>query len=435
MCLEQADRIWEAQAPPYAAYAPHFQKLERPYLLYLALLLHDTGKPQGHGHHATVGADLAMRVSRRLQLDGTASHVLRVLIEHHLLMASVSQRRDLDDPLVIRNFANQVQNPETLSLLTLLTFADAQATSDKLWNGFKDSLLWTLHNKTMPLLTGGTEFIRAEEKQRELLMDEVHRLMHNHFSHEELEAHFGTLPPRYFQIHTAKEIYDDLILTHRFMRLQISEVESPLTPVVQWHNEPDRGYNAVKVGTWDRAGLFSKIAGSFSAAGLNILSAQIFTRNDGIVLDEFFVNDARTGNLANREQREEFEKLLNNVLTNEEVNLHALIARQKIVRPLYQAYTGERIQTRIHLDNEASEARTLIEVETEDRVGLLYTISETLAELDLDISAAKILTEKGAAIDSFYVREVDGGKVIEPERQKAIERKLKQAIHALETAA
>src|SRR4030095_591681 len=113
MCLEQADRLWEAPRPPYAAYAPLFQKLERPFLLYLALLLHDTGKPQGHGHHSTVGAELAMRVARRWQLDGTASHVLRVLIENHLLMASVSQRRDLDDPLVIRNFGNQVQNPET----------------------------------------------------------------------------------------------------------------------------------------------------------------------------------------------------------------------------------------------------------------------------------------------------------------------------------
>ena len=81
--------------------------------------------------------------------------------------------------------------------------------------------------------------------------------------------------------------------------------------MVNWHNEPDRGYNAVKVCTWDRAGLFSKIAGSFSATGLNILSAQIFTRTDGIVLDTFIVTDARTGNLAGAEQRDKFENVLN----------------------------------------------------------------------------------------------------------------------------
>ncbi len=434
MCLEQVDRIWEAKTPPYDVYAPLLLKLERPFLLYLALLLHDTGKPQGHGNHATVSADLAMRVARRLRLDGTATHTLRVVIENHLVMASVSQRRDLDDPVVTRTFAKQVQNPETLSLLTLLTFADAQATSDKLWNGFKDALLWSLHKKTMPLLTGGAEFLRAEEKQRELLMEEVDRLMDGHLSAEELRAHFAALPPRYFQIHSAREIQDDLLLTHRFMRLQLSEEESPLAPEVNWHNEPDRGYNAVKVCTWDRAGLFSKLAGSFSAIGLNILSAQIFTRSDGIVLDTFFVIDARTGNLVDHEQREEFQKLLNRVLTGEDVDFPALIAQQKITRPLYQAYIGERMPTHIRFDNEASEARTLIEIETEDRIGLLYAISQALTEVDLDISAAKICTEKGAAIDSFYIRELDGGKVLAPERQNTIERKVGQRIHLLETS-
>jgi [protein-PII] uridylyltransferase len=150
------------------------------------------------------------------------------------------------------------------------------------------------------------------------------------------------------------------------------------------------------------------------------------------VLDTFYVTDARTGNLADREQRDEFERLLNRVLTGEEVDFHALLARQKIVRPLYQAYTGERIPTQVRFDNDASEARTLVEIETEDRVGLLYAISQVFTEVALDISAAKICTEKGAAIDSFYIREFGGGKIFSLERQKTIEHKLRQAIHRLE---
>jgi [protein-PII] uridylyltransferase len=432
MCLEQLDKIWESKTPPYDAYAPLFQKLERPFLLYLALLLHDTGKSAGHGNHSAVSAELALRAARRLGLDGSDTHTLRVLVENHLIMASVSQRRDMDDPMVIRQFAKQVQSVETLSLLTLLTFADAQATSDKLWNGFKDALLWSLQKKTLPLLAGETEFLRVEEQQRQLLMDEVDRLLDGHLVPEEVQAHFAALPPRYFQIHSAREIHDDLLLTHRFMRLQISEEESPLIPVVNWHNEPDRGYNAVKVCTWDRAGLFSKIAGSFSAAGLNILSAQIFTRADGIVLDTFFVIDARTGNLADREQRDEFEKIFDRVLTDEDVDFQALVLRHKLTRPLYQAYTGEHIPTRVSFDNEASETRTVVEIETEDRLGLLYAISQALSEVELDISAAKICTERGAAIDSFYVRDLDGEKILLPERQSLIERKLVQAIQQLE---
>ena len=123
-------------------------------------------------------------------------------------------------------------------------------------------------------------------------MQEVRELASKQISDEEMDAHFATLPPRYFEIHTAQEILDDLELAHRFMHRLILENDRALSPVTAWQDEPDRGYNLVKICTWDRAGLFSKIAGSLSAAGLNILSAQIFTRTDGIALDEFFVNDA-----------------------------------------------------------------------------------------------------------------------------------------------
>jgi [protein-PII] uridylyltransferase len=431
MCAAQLDRVWEAKEPPYAEYAPLFLKLERPVLLYLALLLHDVGKPDGTGHHSTVSAQLAMRVAKRLNLDGTSSHVLRVVIENHLLMASLSQRRDLEDPAVVRQFAGQVQNVETLTLLTIHTFVDSQATSDKLWNGFKDSLLWTLYHKALALLVGSKEFVRAEETQRDLLMQEVQRLMPPHVAPDELQAHFSCLPARYYQIHAARDILADLLLVHLFLHLQVSDEEHPLQPVVTWHNDPDKGFNVVKICTWDRAGLFGKIAGSLSAAGLNILSAQIFTRTDGVVLDSFFVTDAKTGNLAGREQRDKFQEVINKALTGEEVDFYALIARQKLTKPAYQAYIGEQMPTQIAFDNEASDTRTLIEIETEDRIGLLYRISRTLTELNLDIAGAKISTERGAAIDSFYVRELDGRKVLVPERQHAIEHKLRAALREM----
>jgi [protein-PII] uridylyltransferase len=280
----------------------------------------------------------------------------------------------------------------------------------------------------MTLLTGGTEFRRASEKQLELLLQQVRELTPAVIGPEEADAHFASLPPPYFQIHTAKEILDDLELTHRFMHRLILQNNRALSPVTAWLDEPDRGYNVVKICTWDRAGLFGKITGSLSAAGLNILSAQIFTRTDGIALDTFFVNDARTGNLAAREQHDKFAELLEKVLNGDTVDLPALIGRQITNRPVYSAYAGERMATEIYFDNDASEARTLIEIETEDQLGLLYAISRTFAELSVDIAGARIVTERGAAIDSFYVRELDGGKITSLERQKDITEKLRSAI-------
>jgi len=430
-CLAQLDKVWESQEPVYHNYSDIFREVDRPFILYLALLLHDAGKAEHTGDHSDVGAKIALRIARRLDLDGATTHSLRILIEQHLTMAMVSQRRDLDDPAVVRHFAGIIQTPDNLRMLALHTYVDSVATSDKLWNGFKDALLWSLFQKTMLVLQGGTDFIRAEEKQRQLLTEEVSKMLPRTFHADEVEAHFTTLPSRYFQVHQAEEIFADLALAHRFMHQQIEEEDKALEPVISWHNEPDRGYTTAKICTWDRAGLFSIITGSFSAAGINILSAQIFSRGDGIVIDTFEVTDATAGGVIRREERERFEKVLKQALVEEGPDFRALIAKRKSARPLYQSLPGERIPTRIFFDNETSERRTVIDLEAEDHLGLLYAAAQALTDAGLDISLAKISTEKGAAIDTFYVTERDGQKVTDQERQRFIADKLMSALRTL----
>ena len=138
--------------------------------------------------------------------------------------------------------------------------------------------------------------------------------------------------------------------------------------------------------------------------------------------------DAKTGLLANREEREKFEGLAHKVLTDVPVDLPALIARTKAAPSIYKSIEGERIPAVIEVDNDSSDTRTIIDLEAEDRVGLLYDVSRALADLELDLSLAKILTEKGAAVDSFYATEQDGGKILDSERIKAVKTKLRQAV-------
>ena len=430
VCLENLDRLWGAKEPLLAPYAALFQKVERPGLLYLALLLHDAGKAshsRNHVHHST---RIALGVAKRLGLDVAATHMLALLVSQHLAMARVSQRRDLDDLGEIRRFAARVENQENLDLLALLTFADATATSDQLWNGFKDSLLWTLHRRAAAVLSGGTEFAQAEARQREQLAATVRRLAPPAIADDELAAHFAKLPPRYFRLRTAREVLADLTLAHRFVRRQVAEEEDPLAPLLAWRHEPNRGYSAVSVCTWDRHGLFSAIAGALTAAGLNILSAEIFTRDDSIVLDTFVVTDALTGALAKREEQERFARLLKDALAGR-LDLPALLRRRQPSQPTPQPPGGERLPTVVRFNNESSDTRTVIEVETEDRVGLLHAISQALSAMGLDVSLAKICTEMGAANDSFYVSELSGGKVLDPGRCRAIEAGLRTAIAKL----
>jgi [protein-PII] uridylyltransferase len=220
-----------------------------------------------------------------------------------------------------------------------------------------------------------------------------------------------------------------VLQVHRFIQLQLSESEdNALTPIITWHNEPDRGYTTVKLCTWDRERFFTHITGCLTAAGLNILGAEILTRFDGIILDTFYVADARTGQLANREEREKFEYLVQNLLTGAPLDLPALIAKVRPAAAIYKSLDGERIPTLVELDNATSATRTIVDLQAEDRVGLLYDVSRALLESNVQIHLAKILTEKGAAIDTFYIAERDGSKVLDPERQQAFKYRLRQAV-------
>jgi [protein-PII] uridylyltransferase len=428
ICLEKLDNVWNIKTPPYSVYTPLFQQVERPFVLYLALLLHDSGKAYHTGKHEDIGAKLALRAARRLGLDGAKTHTLRILIENHLALVQISQRRDLEDPSVIHSFAQQIQSIENLGMLALHTFADSMGTSETLWNGFKETALWSLYRKTHMELSGSGEFKVVEDRQRELLIEEVRRMTPPTIGEDEVSAHFNTLPPRYFQINDAHEVVHDMTQVHRFLQIQFTEKEeNGLAPIIAWQNHPDRGYSAVTICTWDRERLFCNITGSFTATGFNILSAEIQTRSDGVALDTFYVTDARAGNVPGRDERLKFETLLTKILTAGNVDVAQLISKQKRAPSIYKSIEGDRIPISIHMDNSALD-RTIIDIEAEDRIGLLYDISIVLAELGLQVSLAKILTEKGAAIDTFYVTEYTGVKVQNPERIKGIEHKLHLSI-------
>ena len=157
---------------------------------------------------------------------------------------------------------------------------------------------------------------------------------------------------------------------------------------------------------------------------LNILAAQIYTRSDGIVLDEFFVADARTGQLADQKVRARFEKLAQEILTGDLDPAKAL-SSAPTYPPRYRAVGDDAMVTSIRFDNEVSEQQTVIDLEAEDRVGLLFRLSSALYDMGIDIVLAKITTERGAAIDTFYVVDRGNGKIRDPARLEYIATRLR----------
>ncbi len=435
MCMRELDRMWKAKEEPHKNYSDIFAEVERPFVLYLALLLHDAGKALHTGDHSDAGGKIAQTVGKRLGLNERRLKQLKWLVDEHLAMVRISQQRDLYDPDVIDQFAAFVETEDQLRMLTLLTVSDSLGTSRDLWNGFKDGLLTTLYHLTAMKVSGSTDFILAEEKRKQVLRDEVRGMVPRTFADEEIDAAFNHLPNRYFHTRKPEEICRDLVLVHQFMHLQLTTEDRALEPVVYWHNEKDRGFTRFKICTWDRGGLFVKTAGALSAAGLDIHGAQIFSRSDGIVIDTFEVLDADTGGLAPKAAKERVETILTETLSGRlEVDFDKMIVERKYIPPIYQALEDERIPTVVRFDNKASRTHTIVDVETEDRVGLLYFICKALAELGFVMDIARISTDRGAAIDTFYVTDWKSEKVEDPKDQEFLERKIRFAIKRLDKA-
>ncbi len=428
-CLEHLDKIWDADQSFHKHYTRIFDEIDSPYILYLALLLHDTGKSskkKGRSH-SDIGIDIALRVAQRLELPEEDKKTLAILVEHHLTMAETSQRHDLEDINEISTFAQVIGNQERLNMLTLLTFADSMGTSDALWTGFKESLLWTLHDRTSRALAGNAVEEQALEDEKIQVKEWLRSEVKPSIKDDEIDAHVDNMPHRYFRNRPRSQMAEDVHLAHRFMWRQVSRQDRALEPIVHWRHQRDRGFSVVDICTWDRHSIFTKFTGALTAAGLNILSARIFSRKDGIVIDSFEVVDAGSGGLVKKFKRDKFSKIIKDVL-NENTDLDKLVAKACQTPPLYQAAERDTIPTTVSFDNDRMPRRTIVEIETEDRVGLLYIVSKVFAELKIDLSYAKILTEKGAAIDSFYIQNEDGNKITTKAEQKKINIALTKAL-------
>ena len=403
-------------------------------MLYLALLLHDVGKAANVDHHAEASVEMARKVALRLHLGAEETTQLLFLVRDHLKLSMLSQRRDIDDQATIDAAARIVKDEVNLSLLLLLTFADAAGTSLKTWTEWKEALLWELYRRTKQALSGTERARNILSRRIEQLYKEVSTKLKDQFPLEEIYSHFELMPASYYINTTAEDVVRHLKLIHRFLtrQLEVEDAAQALVPVVDWQPFPAQSYSRVSIATWDRLGLFSKICGSLASAELNILRANVYTRGDHVVLDVFDVCDKDLAAVTDQRAIQTAEGMLERMLSNREtVGLQDVLARLRALRGATPKIREVHIPTVIGFDNEISKGRTIVEIQTEDRLGLLYAITHTLTELGLDISFAKVSTEKGAAFDTFYVQDQLGNKITEDTRLSSIRSKLEDAIHLL----
>lgn len=426
VCLEQLDAMLGSKEPDLRKYAELYAKVEVPEILALALLLHDTGKAELTRNHEEVGAAHAVAVARRFGFWGRNLQLMTFLVDHHMTLGTFA-RKNLDESETIRDLARIVQDQERLDLLMLISAADVRAVAGKNnWSSWRELLVWNLYQKTKQMLAGEEEFLRVEEDKRAKQKEEVRAILSTAFTEGETREHLERMGPAYVRMCPPALVMRHLGAVHEFLERRISGTDT-LVPLVKWFDQPEEGHSEVIVVTWNRERLFSKIAGSFAVAGLNILSANIFTRRDDVVVDTFQVCNERMEAVSHPIDRSTFEKTLTEALGETEDHLNERIA--EVGPTLWQRSLGEaEFPASLRVDQTSESGRTLIHVEAPDRVGLLHALTRAIADEGMQISGARITTEKGAALDTFLVEENSGEAVQAEDRLARLIERLKGVV-------
>jgi [protein-PII] uridylyltransferase len=384
-------------------------------VLTVALFIHDIakGRPEDHSE---AGARIARKLGPRLGLSEAETDAVAWLVQHHLLMSTVAQSRDLSDPKTIETFASVVQSLDRLKMLLVLTVCDIKAVGPGVWNGWKGQLLRTLYWETEIVLAGGHS--AADRGQRVLrAQDELRRALPD-WTEEEVDAYAARHYPAYWlKVDLARKVKHA-----RFMRTAETQKHSLATEVA---TDGFRGVTELTVAAPDHPRLLAIITGACAAAGANIVDAQIFTTVDGLALDTIFISRAFDRDEDELRRASRVAQHIERALKGEIRIAEAVAARTPERNPAAKAF---HVVPEVVVDNALSARHTVIEVSGLDRTGLLYDLTTALSRLNLNIASAHIATFGEKVVDVFYVADLTGTKVVNPSRQAAIRRHLMEVL-------
>ncbi|MGB0415427.1 MAG: HD domain-containing protein, partial [Coraliomargarita sp.] len=409
--IKHLDDVFQKASPIDGNYEQVLRKNDDPLLLYLILLLHDIGKAEGIKGHDVTGVKLAKPILDRFGINAEQQAQILFIIRNHLEMARIWQKFDLDDPQTAASFAEFVDDPQKLRFLYVHTYCDARGTAPTLWNSYKDSMHRSLYLATLEQFQDDAVIEQKRKEHMSALNQELLSRTIEGVSKEEIEAHFSLLPERYFINTGADEVALHLRMVNALLS-QIQEAESvgALCPIIDWRDDRDQNMTVVNVVTWDRAGLFYKLAGALTLAGVNILSTKAVSRSDHISIDTFYIMDPEGGVVSNSAAESTFKSYLEDALVHGKrlmESIEELEEKAKTKAKKNRDMLPAPFPPSVDVYHELSLKRTIIEVQAGDRLGLLYRLARLIYRKGFDISFARIATERGVAMDTFYIENVN----------------------------
>ena len=425
-CIDELDKLVDNTNPSLEIFRRIFHQIIDPYALYLALILHDTGRSENVREHIDGSAMLAIRLCSRLQIRGPRRALIMFLVDSHLTFWRTATTRNLDDPEVIAEFAAIMKTPENLDALFLFTYCDTNGTAPDAWNGWKSSLMHNLHKATRQFLLEGKEgFTRKLDADRKALRSEVTSIMREDY-HAEIRQHFDRTPAAAFAYREASDIVTQIRTVRHFL-LAEEEGNAPNAFCIKWIDHPDKGYSELILASRDRPLLLEKLCCALASEQINILSADLFTRTDDIVLNIFRVCTTNFGPISAPSTRSRFNDTFTKILESGNYEPEKYLKRKaNFLKP--RTETGLSVPVRAYVSNDLHPTCTTVEIQALDRIGLLHDLFHTINEAGLDTAHARICTEKGVAMDTLYITTADHKQIQDPLTLQMLEETFTQLV-------
>ncbi len=393
-----------------------YNELEDRKILLWAGLLHDIGKAVPSKGHSERGARMARSIMESKGYPPEVVDSVGFLVKEHLFLVKTATRRDLNDEETSIICARYIKDPSCLRMLYLLSVADSIATGPKAWNDWTSTLLQELFIKVLSILEKGElaskEAMELMEQKRQVVLD----AMRSDSRRSELKSLYNVMSPRYL-IYASPE----QILAHA--ELFLTQGDKPF--VWEVSETPEIGTRTVTICAKDTPGLISKIAGVLTLNGIDILNVQVFTWRNNTALDIFKVKPP-PDQMFEEECWTRAAKHLNKALSGN-LDLRGAL-KEKLTAYRSQGRTVSGRKPRVVVDNASSSFFTIVEVFTDDFLGLLYRVTDALYRCKLDIWVAKIATKIDQVLDVFYVRDFDGQKVDTPEQVALIKKTILEVL-------